>query len=218
MRIISLMLLLPLCMLADSFRLDSPLPTGSSDDAFQYDDGSAYWLTWDGLYRATWFDAEDFIPGAPWVELHVLEFWFYHHSSYPWDTSAFMAEVWEGGVSMPADSIDANSVTAIHYAPCYVDYGWPGPGIELDSQWWIIVNAEMSSGGWPSLLGDNTPGTSNHSFFSDDFSFWQPWILQGPTANDLFIRCWGYLGLEPTTWGSIKTLFQMRADDLSNLQ
>ena len=208
MRIAASLLLIPTLAFAGSRRLDRPLPVTGTDDWYQYDDGSAYWLTWDGLYRATWFDIEDFIPGAgPVVQLHVLQFWFYHHSSYPWDTASFIAEAWDGGVSMPADSIDATSVTAIHYAPCYVDYGYPGPGITLHTQWWLIINTEMSAGGWPSTLGDNTPGTSDHSFFSDDFTVWEPWIIQGPTANDFFIRCTGYIGLESSTWGSIKTLF-----------
>ncbi|MBN1434002.1 hypothetical protein JW921_04530 [Candidatus Fermentibacterales bacterium] len=200
--------LLPLSVVADSHELDSPLSIAGFHGGFQYDDGTAYWLTWDGTYRGTWFDAEDFIPGVPGVTLHELEFWFYHHSSYPWDTASFMGELWNGGISMPADSIDANSVTAVHYAPCYVDYGYPGPGVSVDTQWWIVINTEMSAGGWPSTLGDNTPQVlGDHSFFSDSFTVWEPWVIQGPTANDFFIRCDGYIGLDESTWGSLKTLF-----------
>jgi len=60
----------------------------------------------------------------------------------------------------------------------------------------------MSSGGWPSILGDGTPGT--HSYFSDDFMQWEPW---GDTGN-YFIRVklpeWV---LDRSTWGSIKAVF-----------
>ena len=64
------LLLLPLCTLSSSYELDHPLPITGSDGGFQYDDGTAYWLTWSGLYRATWFDADDFVPGVTAIPLH----------------------------------------------------------------------------------------------------------------------------------------------------
>ena len=128
------------------------------------------------------------MPGAPgWLTVRS-ELWFYHHSSYPWDTASFCCEVWNGEISMPTTQLDQTSVTALHYAPCYADYS---PCLYTEPQFWILINTEMSSGGWPSVLGDNTPQSSDHSFFSDDFVMWEPWVMQGPTANDFFIRSEG---------------------------
>jgi hypothetical protein len=195
-------LLLPL--LAGNAPLDRPLPVDGTDDLFQYDDGTAHWLSWDGLYRGVWFHAQDFGQGDVFV-VSQLEFWFFHHSSFPWDIASFYAELWAGDQSGPATQMDQVSITAEHYSPTYADYGY----LEPDGDAWGLVNTEMSAGGWPSLLGDNTPNPVNHSFFSSDsFRAWEPWIMQGPTANDYFIRIVGSIhDLDQSTWGAIKTLF-----------
>jgi hypothetical protein len=173
---------------AGSIMLDHPIPIPSIDDLFQYDDGTANWLTWVGLYRGVWFNTQDFVPGAGGAGLGGLEFWFFHHSSYPWDISSFSAELWNGRSSGPADLLEQTSVTAVHYAPCYADYS---PTVWCERNFWGLVNSHMSSGGWPALLGDNTPNPASHSFFSDDFIVWEPWIIGGATANDYFIRAVG---------------------------
>jgi hypothetical protein len=197
-------LLLPL--LAGNAPLDRPLSVEGADDLFyQYDDGTANWLTWGGLYRGTWFNLEDFEPGLPGVTLGYLEFWFFHHASYPWDVSSFYSELYEGDAVAPATQLNQTSVTAIHYSSVHASYSWPG--IEVGQNFWGLVNSEMSAGGWPSILGDNTPNPVSHSFFSDDFIVWEPWIISGATANDYFLRAGQYIGLDETTWGSIKTMF-----------
>ena len=204
--VLSVLLVVATLTPASNYLLERPLHVGGDPVYCQYDDGSAYWLTWGGLYRGTWFDAEDFWPGISWWDVWWCEFWFYHHSSYPWDTASFYCEVYNGGISLPATQLAQTSAAALHYSPCYVDYD---PSVETETQFWILVNTEMSSGGWPSLLGDNTPNTEygNHSLFSDDFVVWEPWVIQGPVSNDYFIREECSIGLAQTTWGSIKTLF-----------
>ena len=190
---------------AGNYRLERPLSIGySDDDILQYDDGSSYWLTWSGTYRGTWFVLEDFPYPYPW-HTTSSELWFYHHSSYPWDTSSFYCELWNGGYVGPGTQLDQESVTAIHYAPCYAYHDC----ILCEDEFWVFANTEMSSGGWPSVLGDNTPGWTgtSHSYFSDDFVVWEPWLTQGPISNDFIIRSRYNAGLEPATWGSIKTLF-----------
>jgi hypothetical protein len=191
---------------AGSVQLDRPLPIGGTDDLFQYDDGTANWLTWGGLYRGVWFNLDDFSPGAPGANLIWLEFWFFHHASYPWDVSSFYAELYDGDAAAPTTQLDQTSVTAIHYSPVHATYF---PPITVEQNFWGIVNTGMSAGGWPSILGDNTPNPASHSFFSDDFIVWEPWIISGATANDYFLRaCENYFpGLNESTWGSIKTLF-----------
>jgi hypothetical protein len=189
---------------AGSIQLDRPLPISGTDDLFQYDDGTANWLTWGGLYRGVWFNIEDF-GGSGGCQLANLEFWFFHHASYPWDVSSFYAEVYDGDAAAPTTQLNQTSVTAIHYAPVYSSC----PGVPVNVNFWGLVNSEMSAGGWPSILGDNTPNPISHSFFSDDFIVWEPWIISGATANDYFLRAtegW-FPGLDESTWGAIKTLF-----------
>jgi hypothetical protein len=192
---------------AGSIQLDRPLPIGGTDDLLQYDDGTANWLTWGGLYRGVWFNLQDFGPGMPGGHLVYLEYWFFHHASYPWDISSFYAEVYDGDAAAPTTQLNQTSVTAVHYSPVHASFSWPG--IEVGQNFWVLNNSEMSAGGWPSILGDNTPSPVSHSFFSDDFIVWEPWIINGSTANDYFTRAnegvWP--GLDESTWGSIKTLF-----------
>lgn len=205
-RVFFLLAALAAVSFASGVELDRTLPVYGTDDLLQYDDGSAYWLTWGGTYRGNWFDIDDFVPGGgpDWLA-DQSELWFYHHSSYPWDTGSFYCEVYDGGVGAPATQLDQTSVTAVHYAPCYANYS---PALDCDVEFWIIINTEMSSGGWPSVLGDNTPQTTDHSFFSDDFVVWEPWVIQGPTSNDYFIRSEGNLTLESGTWGAIKGMYR----------
>jgi hypothetical protein len=190
---------------ADSIMLDRPLFIPATDYVFQYDDGTANWLTWGGLYRGVWFDLDDWSPGAPGCQLYSLEYWFFHHSSYPWDTASFYSELYNGDNSAPATMLDQTSVTAVHYLP--VEAVYP-TYIEVGNEFWGLVNTEMSDGGWPSILGDNTPQTVDHSFFSDDFIVWEPWIIQGPTANDYFIRANDPYGLSSATWAGVKSVWR----------
>lgn len=184
-----------LSLAAGDALLDRPLPVACTDDWYQYDDGSAYWVTWSGVYRGVWFNAQDF--GFSYATLSQMQYWFYHHSSYPWDTASFYSELYSGASAGPVTQLNQTSVTAIHYAPCYVDY-WPGISAGMD--FWGLINTEMSAGGWPSVLGDNTPnGTGyDHSFFSDDFMAWNPWVPEG-------------VGLEQDTWGAVKALYGSRS-------
>jgi hypothetical protein len=189
---------------AGNVRLDRPLPVSGTDDLFQYDDGTANWLTWGGLYRGTWFNLQDFVPGAPGGQLNNLEYWFFHHASYPWDVSSFYAELYDGDAAAPVTQLNQTSVVATHYSPVYATYGTP---IAVGADFWGLINTEMSAGGWPSVLGDNTPNPTSHSFFSDDFIVWEPWVIAGATANDYFVRSTGTIGLDQSTWGAIKGLY-----------
>jgi len=192
---------------AGSFLLEDPVIIGETDDILSYDDGSAHWLTWGGLYRGVWFDVTDFDPFATHVYADYTEYWFFHHTSYPWDTASFYAELWNGDVAGPSAQLNQTSVIATHYAPVHADYS---PVIVTEADFWGLVNTSMSSGGWPSMLGDNTPHIPSHSFYSDDFIIWEPWIAGGATANDYFIRTSGVppWALESESWGAIKGLFR----------
>jgi hypothetical protein len=171
--------------------LDHPVPVSSSREVFQYDDGTAYWLTWQGLYRGVWFDWWDFEPGGPGASINNLEYWFYHHSGYPWDTASFYSELYTGSAEGPVTQIDQTSLTALHYQPVYAVYDSP---IDVGRMFWALQNSEMSTGGWPSLLGDGSENPVDHSFYSDDFIVWTPWVPESA-------------GLESRTWGSVKTAF-----------
>jgi len=66
-RSISILLVSSFISIAGSVRID-PLPVSgnpSEQNYLQYDDGTAQWLTWAGVYRGVWFNTEDFI-GFEW--------------------------------------------------------------------------------------------------------------------------------------------------------
>ena len=177
------------------------LPVAENDaEWLVYDDGTAAWLTWGGMYRGNWFNTEDFVPGCSACYVEKSEFWFYHHSSYPWDTSDVYLEIWNGDALGPTLQLDQTMVTALHYTPVYVSYTTV---LLSESNFWAIANTEMSAGGWPSILGDGTAGV--HSFFSDDFIVWEPWGDMG----DYFVRVYGspFGALDNSTWGLLKATF-----------
>lgn len=194
-------------LLSGDLRLDRPLPAGGSDLMIQYDDGTAMWLTWTGLYRMVWFDIDDFAPGQYANQVFSSEFWFYHGPTCQWDTSSFLAELYSGDESGPAIQHDQTSTLALHYSPVTVSYGSGGIFL-MTPDFFLIDNTEMSCGGWPSLMGDNSPADVCHSFHSDDFIKWDPWIVGGSSAHDYIIRAQvAIFGLDETTWGGIKALY-----------
>ncbi|MCD6587910.1 MAG: hypothetical protein J7K88_05115 [Candidatus Fermentibacteraceae bacterium] len=189
-------------------RLETPLLCGSSDQQlFHYDDGTASWLTWSGQWRGVWFDLDDFSGFGNSLICDYTQFWFYHHSSYGWDTSLFYAELWTGESVSPSQLLSQDFVVATHYSANYAVYD---PPIDCGNSLWVFVNTAFSSGGWPASLGDGTEQpTENHSFFSNDFELWEPWIVDGTNANDFLIRVHGsFLSLEASTWAGIKTILR----------
>ena len=192
---------------ASSYRLETPVYCGGTDDVLSYDDGTSHWLTWGGLYRGVWFDVTDFDPSGTGFECDYTEYWFFHHSSYPWDTASFYAELWNGTSASPTALLDQTSMMATHNTAILCNYS---PAIIAEGEFWALVNTSMSAGGWPAILGDNTPNTVSHSFFSDDFIIWEPWIIQGPMANDYLARASGTIlsALESESWGAIKGLYR----------
>jgi len=186
---------------AESIQL-CPVHAGSNTDSeyLQYDDGSANWLTWEGTYRGIWFNTDDFVPGMSGFLLDFSEYWMYHHSDYPWDTSNFYAEVWNGGDVAPVELLDRTLVIASHFTGIIVYY----PQLIAETDFWVLENTVLSTGGWPAIVGDSGPSGSGHSFFSNDFVIWEPW-----SNSDMFIRCGGEFpsSLENSTWGGIKAVF-----------
>jgi len=193
---------------SDEFRLDPPIHCPGTDDLLQYDDGLAVWVTWGGLYRGVLFDLADFYDPVPaGFCIEQVDFWFYHASYYPWDTSDFYGEIWSGDGVGP-DILEAQAqLIASHNSA--VEW-FIAPPCTVGQQFWVLVGTDFSSGGWPALLGDNTPSTtgSSHSFYSDDFLVWEPWIITGDTSSDYFIRVEGEpvdsQMLESMTWGLVK--------------
>jgi hypothetical protein len=190
----------------DQARADESVNVPGRVDVLQYDDGTAVWFTWGGLYRGVWFNAADF-GAMPGVSIGQLEYWFYHSTIYSWDTSSFLAEIWGGQSWGPNDELAQTSVMALHNTATFVTYASP---IWCGSSCWVLENTTLSDGGWPSLWGDGTAHSVSHSFTSDDFEVWEPWIVGAPyqTASDFLIRAYGGgTALGRQTWGSIKTLF-----------
>ena len=81
------------------------------------------------------------------------------------------------------------------------------PDPYADANFWVVVNTEMSSERYPSLIADGTSPYIHHSFYSDDFIIWEPWH-EGTSYGDFFIRAYvGWDTIHRTTWGSLKATF-----------
>lgn len=176
-----------------------------SDAYLQYDNGTPNWVYWSGTYRGVWFNTEDFYPWPCFISVESIELWFYHHSSYPWDTSTTEIQLWTGNQSSPVSIIDAVEATAIHYAPIYVSMS---PTPYVPSNFWTIQSTvPYSTGGWPSPLLDAGEATGPvHSFYFDTDMMPIPMTLGGKYTN-YFFRISTSTSLERLTWGSLKTVF-----------
>lgn len=196
---LAVLAILTMVAFAGQVRVDLP-GSGGTDDDLTYFNGSPHWLTWGGMYRGTWFNTDDFMPGSTGCDLDQLEYWFFQHASYPWDTDQFYSELWNGDQTGPQILLAQQVVTASHYSPSYHYYVY----IITEQYFWCLVNTELSAGGWPSILGDSSmPGDAGHSFYSDDFQLWESWGELGEYS----IACWLHGLLNTTTWGSLKALF-----------
>lgn len=208
MRVLPVALLLITCVSSAGSSPVSPEPIEQSDGNWLvYDDGTANWFTWDGTYRGVWFNLYDFVPGWTSCQISEAELWFYHHAYYPWDTSEFTMELWNGDSNGPDVFLFDTTTTAFHYAPVNIVIS---PGVIAESNFWCLQNAEFSSGGWPSILSDHgIPGTVYHSFFSDTLSgVWQPFDRVGPA--DFLVRIYADMltvNLQRTSWGALKAVF-----------
>ncbi|MBN1434422.1 hypothetical protein JW921_06650 [Candidatus Fermentibacterales bacterium] len=189
---------------ADSYMLEGPVYcVGDPRAVLQYDDGTAWWLTWGGAYRGVWFNVEDFSPGVGF-DCEQLEFWFYHHATYPWTSASFEGILANGDATAPATELANESITATHYAPSYAVYG----SVVTEANFWGVDHS-LVAGGWPSILGDNGVGAVGHSFYSDAFgSGYTAWA-----EGDYFIRAHGTIlttSLDYTSWGAIKSLYDQQ--------
>ncbi len=99
----------------------------------------------------------------------------------------------------PVVQLDKTMVTALNNIPTFVNYD---PPLEVGPDYWCIVNSELSSGGWPSILADYNLGI-NHSFIYDD-TVWEIY-----SWGEYFIAVyWDQLtSLDRISWGQLKVIF-----------
>ncbi len=205
---LALLVLFSLTAFAGQAAVDSGSIQGEDTFWIMYDDCTPADISWEGTYRGVWFNLEDFIPGICSAYLLESKFWFYHmETGYAWDTSDVYLELWKGDSAGPFLRRDQTLVTALHYAPVGVQY-WPIIHITANS--WVLANTELSTGGWPSLLSDEMTSQETHSYYSDDFTVWNPWGTPG-ACGDYFVSLLVSLNppysLTSTTWGSLKATF-----------
>lgn len=208
MSVVKQILLLVLCSLAYSIESDgdfllraevqqsaSPTPP---PEMLVYDDGTPFWFSWAGTYRGVWFSLYDFYPNPINYQIQGAEMWFYHHSEFPWDTSMFFCEAWLGDRCCPIELVASEACIAQQYSAVSCQFDWQPI---YPNEFWIILNMEESIGGWPSTLCDNTGSSDDdiHSYYSNDFIVWEPWIIQE-------CHCFP-LSMESHSWGNLKTLF-----------
>ncbi len=201
-RFLSALLLTALPLLAGNIVVDLPGASGGTCIQITYFNGTPNWVSWDGVYRGTWFNTEDFMAGSPGLNMNQVEFWFYESpNTDPWDTDNFYSEVWNGYQTGPEVFLAQALLTANHYAPCYHSFD---PCLGVEQNFWALINTEMSLGGWPSILGDDsTPGDAGHSFYFSGVAL-EIWEL-----GEYYIGVdgWPNYSLNSTTWGSLKALF-----------
>ena len=174
---------------------------GHADNELIYHDGTPQWISWGGMYRGTWFDVEDFIPGSSDFLVEWVDLWFYHASSHPWDTSQVLVELWNGDQGGPVEFLASEEATALGQGVTRVYFE---PPVETEPDFWCLLNTELSAGGWPALFVDGTPG--EHSYFSDGF-IWEPMNL-----GDYFMSVGNELesSLQGTSWGALKVVFSQQ--------
>ncbi len=172
-------------------------PPPAQPETLAYDDGTPRWITWSGNYRGVWFELTDFVVPLN-HQLTGAEMWFYHHAGYPWDTSSFLCEAWLGDIVGPMTMFNSMDCIAQHYSPVYCQFDWV-PVYPL--QFWVVLNMEMSMGGWPSILCDGSDSGSDppRSYFSNDRIVWIPWCAEE--------GCCLPLEMEALSWGRLKTVF-----------
>ena len=223
---IAVLVILSMSAIAGQALLDNsgaPGPGEFDQDDIRYwytEEGDSRWIVWAGVYRGTWFDTQDFDPASVGFFINQVEHWFWnagisHSPDYAWDTDDFYSEVWNGDEWGPDNELVSSVVTAIHQAPCFHNFD---PPLEVERNFWTIINTEMSAGQWPSTLCDQTGygGPSGpaecHSFFSDDNVVWDPWSESYQGDGDYgdwlqTVRGEFSLALSSTTWGAVKALF-----------
>jgi len=174
-----------------------------TDDLLQYDDGTADWFSFEGEYRGTWFNLEDFYPtvDASGFVLNYAEIWFFHVYTHPWDTSDFTGEITDGTPYSPSTVFAHDTGTAFHLSPSYI---YPMAPCTTGTDFTVTEIPDFSSYGAPSIASDVSPAANLRSFISTPgfIDFWQ---------YDFLIRVNGYplppSGLARTTWASLKATF-----------
>jgi hypothetical protein len=179
--------------------VDTHSTLSQDTDWLQYHNGTPVWGCYQGTYRGVWFNLIDFMPGGLTYAAAEAEMWFYHSSTYPWDTGYVYIELWNGDAGGPTSMLDQTMQTAVHCAPVCVYYN---PEISVDYDFWILENTELSAGGWPSIASDANQAAVAHSFYLDGVD-WTPW------EYNFFVSCLVFPGdaFDPMSWGSIKTVF-----------
>ncbi len=181
----------------------SAIAAVESGDRLQYDDGEPEWLALEGTWRGTWFRATDFCPEAQGFLLGGAEILLY---TDPGDIDLFTLSVHSGGPAGPGDLMyDTTIVAQLMQEPVIV---FP-ESLQTDTDFWLVLHSQSTEGATVPLLGDGTPNSTSHSFYSMDFIQWEPWVVEGPSANDYFIRATGSFlpdqPLEHRTWASVKS-------------
>ena len=207
--VIAILAVLSLAAFAGQIAVNPGTIQGTDGDVLSYDNGSPHWvLSGGGFYKGTWFNVEDFIPNGIGATLNNAEFWFYHHTNSPWDTSDIYLEVWNGDPMAVGAQLNQTMVTALHYAPVFIDF--TADPLEVEANFWLISNTELSAEGIPSTLSDWAGAEIPHSFVSEDLIIWEPYPIGGLNVN-FFIRTDADIivdeAFDNTTWGSLKATF-----------
>ncbi len=141
------------------------------------------WMFSAGQCRGTWFDIQDFQPGATEFTVEWVEIWLL---SYP---SGTCLELWNGGMSGPAELVVSAELTD--------GMVWLPDPVVMEGQFWCLV----TSGEPIQILADGE--ADGHSFYSDDWLIWEQFDL-----GEFFISVGNESEeLSQHSWAALKTAF-----------
>jgi hypothetical protein len=149
----------------------------------QYHNGSPHWLFNGGVSRGTWFDLEDFTPGATEFTVEWAEIWLYS------SRAPVYVEIWSGGGSGPGTLLAQQEITG--------DRVWFDEPVVTGSEFWCVV----ASADQVCILADGE--ADEHSYFTDDGLVWECFDIGEfliTVGNDAE-------ALGQHSWGALKTVF-----------
>ena len=113
-----------------------------------------------GTYRGVSCDCADLSPDAGSGLIYGVELYFRLNQTepIPWDTSYFYLEFWNEDLTECIAQIDKEANVAVnHCYPTVIDLS--SNPIQVEQNFWVIINTERSEYGFPRSVTDNTPGT-----------------------------------------------------------
>ncbi len=152
-------------------------------EGLSYHGAAPAWIFSGGVSRGTWFNVEDFFPGAAEFTVEWAEIWLYD------PPAPVFAEIWSGGESGPVNILAQKEFSGTTI--------WFDEPVITNGEFWCLVTSSDPV----NLLADNDP--DGHSFHSDDWLVWEQF-----DPGEFFISVGNITEeLRRYSWAALKTAF-----------